>query len=232
MWWRHVSLPLPSHSGAGRQGRDSDERTRAQSFYPRASTMAKRPLGDFNIPSPEMPSEGEQPSSAQKPAPEAPYDGTGNLPLRDKRRGLRRASTKLDEEECEEESDSSSESEQETSDEDNGDESDHENDQIKKSACATSSKELVPDSDDSNSDFLEDAPKKKQRLPRITDGSGGKVTITRSRRSWSEWCQFNISETSQTKMRNAFISSAVSDFLAGGTPEPTGKLHFLFSYFI
>ena len=42
--------------------------------------MAERPLVDFNIPSPEMPScEGEEASLAQKPLPDNPYDGTGNL---------------------------------------------------------------------------------------------------------------------------------------------------------
>jgi len=192
----------------------------------RASTMAQQPLGDFNIPSPDMPSsDGEQPSSAQKPPPEEPYDGTGQLPIRDKRRGIRRASTDEDG------GSSSSESEQRFSDEENGDESDRENGEIKNSKCASSSKDLVPDSDgsySSDSDFLEDAPKKKQRLPRITheseqiEQSGGKVSTRRARRSWSELGQFDISETSQTEIRNAFLQSAVSDFLTGGTPEPTG----------
>ena len=167
--------------------------------FPRASTMAERPLGDFNIPSPEMPScEGEQARSAQKPPPEKPYDSTGNLPLRDERRAFLRAATKPDVDESEEDGGSSSELEEGSSEEDNGDESDDENDLIKTSARATSSKELVPDSDanscSSSSDFLEDAPKQKQRLSRITGGSeqieqsGGKVSMTRARRSWSQLC--------------------------------------------
>ena len=91
---------------------------------------------------------------------------------------------------------------------------------------------MVPDSDvescSSSSDFLEDAPKKRKRLPLITNGSeqieqsGGKVSLTRTRRSWSQLCQFDTSTTSQTEVRTAMMSSAVSDYLGGGTPEPTG----------
>ncbi len=57
-------------------------------------------------------SDGEQPSSAQKPPPKKPYDCTGQVPIREKRRGIRRASTKLDVEESDEDRGSSSESEQ------------------------------------------------------------------------------------------------------------------------
>jgi hypothetical protein len=194
--------------------------------------MAERPLGDFNIPSPEMPSsEGEEASLAQKPLPDNIYDSTGLLPVRDKRRAFRRATTKPDVDETEEDGSSSSELDEASSEEDNSDESDDETDQIKRSACATSSKESVPDSDvesSSSSDFLEDAPKKRKRLPLITNGSeqieqsGGKVSLIRTRRSWSQLCQFDTSTTSQTEVRTAMMSSAVSDFLGGGTPEPTG----------
>jgi hypothetical protein len=64
--------------------------------------MAQRPLGDFNILSPETPnSEGEQPSSAQKLPPEKTILRYWESALRDKRRAFLRASAKLNVEETE-----------------------------------------------------------------------------------------------------------------------------------
>ena len=172
--------------------------------------MAKWPLGDFNIPSPEMPSsEGERPSSAQKLPPDTgnPYDGTGQLPFRTKRQAAMMWSAKFDEQDEEREEDEGSDddhvSNSEDADEDDGDESDHDDRR----------KELVPDSTDSD---FEDAPMKKQRL-RITDGAEqsvhneGKVVKRRVRRTWTVLGEFDNFETSQTEALTEILNKAVGD---------------------
>ena len=83
--------------------------------------------------------------------------------------------------------------------------------------------------------FLKTRPR---QLLRITNGSGhseqsgGKVSIRIARRSWSKLGQFNTSETPQTEIRNAFLHSAESDILAGGTPEPIGLTYIYIPDFI
>jgi hypothetical protein len=131
---------------------------------------------------------------------------------------------KSEEREEDEESYVDNVSNSEDADEDDGDESDHEN----------RTKELVPDSTDSD---FEDAPMKKQRL-RITDGAEqsvhneGKVVKRRVRRTWTVLGEFDNFETSQTEARTEILNKAVGDYLAAGTPEPAGYLFVVIFHFI
>ncbi len=80
--WRRVCMPLLSRAGAGCQGRDSDERTRAQFLFSALQRwhsghsvistfyLQKRPILKEN-------SQAQHRSFLQK----KPYYGTGNLPF-------------------------------------------------------------------------------------------------------------------------------------------------------
>jgi hypothetical protein len=187
--------------------------------------MTERPLGDFNIPSPEMPpsDDDQHQQPVQKPPPHEQIPATGLLPVRQKRCAMLRAATKHETYETESSDEESSEDEEESGESE---------DEAQKSVSKSSSKVLVPDSDEddkysSDDAFLEAPPmKKKQRLQitnRSEESQGGKVARTRMRKMWTEIAQFDITNSSETEIRTAFINAARADFLTSGTAEPPGN---------